>query len=230
MNKFKTIGLIGGMGPLASGYFYNLLIKKSEKDFGAKNNNDYPRIIMDSLPVPDFISDTKHLTLAKEMLMKSVKQLNKYGVDTIGMVCNTAHILYKELQEESKGEFLSMIELVANKAQKLHLKRVGILATPTTLKSGLYQGALLKRKIYSIEINHSKRLEKIVRELVAGNINNNQSHYLYKITNQFVKQYRLDGVILGCTELPLVFPKKRFSNVLDCLDILADELLRRYYI
>ena len=142
MKKTKTIGLIGGMGPHASSYFYNLLIKKSETDFGAKNNNDYPRIILDSLPVPDFISDSINFTEAKNMLINSVIKMNDHGVSVMAMTCNTAHILYKDLRKYCKEEFISMIDLTVEKARSLEYKRVGILATPMTLKSKLYQNAL----------------------------------------------------------------------------------------
>lgn len=230
MKNTKTIGLIGGMGPLASSYFYDLLIKKSERNFGAKNNDDYPRIIIDSLPVLDFISDTKNLDTARGMLIDSIKKMNSFGVSCVAMVCNTAHVLYKDLQKQSATEFVSMIDLTAERAKKLNFKKVGVLASPTTLKSKLYKKALLKRGIISIDIDHNSRTERIIREVVAGKINKSQSDYLYKLTNRFIKKYELDAVILGCTELPLVFPKNRFKNVIDCLDILADELLRRYYV
>lgn len=74
MNKNKIIGLLGGMGPYASAYFYKLLLDKSRDFYGAKNNNDYPEILVDSVPIPDFISDTRNLKKAREILSERVKK------------------------------------------------------------------------------------------------------------------------------------------------------------
>ena len=59
MNKNKALFIIGGMGPEASGYLYNTLINLAIKKFGARNNDDFPEIILHSIPVPDFISKNK---------------------------------------------------------------------------------------------------------------------------------------------------------------------------
>src|SRR3990170_1455521 len=148
--KNRSIGIIGGMGPYASSYFYELLLKKSNDIYGAKNNNDYPEIIIDSVPVPDFISDTKQQEEAMKMLISRVKKLSDFGCASIAMVCNTAHVLYPELIRYSKKEFVSMIELVTKEVQMRKLKKVGILATPTTIKSNLYKKALLKVRVEAI--------------------------------------------------------------------------------
>lgn len=76
----KTIGLLGGMGPEASGYMYKKLIEMSVSDFGAKNNDQFPEIILCSVPVPDFISDYKNKQKALNMLKESVLDLNKCHV------------------------------------------------------------------------------------------------------------------------------------------------------
>ena len=57
----QIIGIIGGMGPQASAEFYRVLIHRARKQYGAHENNDYPEILIDSVPVPDFLSDTKNM-------------------------------------------------------------------------------------------------------------------------------------------------------------------------
>jgi aspartate/glutamate racemase len=47
--------------------------------------------------------------------------------------------------------------------------------------------------------------------------------------SKFINENELDGLILGCTELPLVFPKNKFRNVIDCMEVLSDNLLDNYY-
>jgi len=227
----KIIGLIGGMGPYASAYFYQLLLKKSNGLYGAKNNDDFPEILIDSVPVPDFISDVNKLDQAKNMLISRVNKMNNYGVGSIAMVCNTGHILYVDLSKISKTRFYSMIDLVTENASSLNYKRVGVLATPTTIKFDLYGKALSKRGIKVFyPTNEAQELhEKVIREILSGKMNTNDIKKLEITTRDFVQKNTLDGVILGCTELPLVFPKDHFKNVIDCMDVLADKLLEKYY-
>jgi aspartate racemase len=229
--KNKIIGLIGGMGPYASAYFYKLLLMKSLDNYGAKNNDDFPEILIDSVPVPDFISNTNKLDEAKTILVSRVRKMNKYGVGNIGMVCNTGHILYKDLSKISKTKFFSMIDLVADEAKKRGYKKVGILATPTTVKFDLYGEVLSKKGIEIVYPNSKtqKLHELLIRNIIAGNKDSSDIKKLEVSTKKIVADNNLDGVVLGCTELPLVFPKKNFKNVIDCMDVLADKLLERYY-
>lgn len=230
-NNNNVIGLIGGMSAYASAYFYKLLLKKSGDLYGVKNNNDYPEILINSIPIPDFISDTRKLKEAERTLISRVKRLNGFGCNTIAMVCNTAHILYPKLLPYSQAKFLSLIALVAKRVNDAGMKRVGLFATPTTIKLKLYQKELAKFNIDAVTPNRQiqKLHEKIIRDVIVIGETNLYKEQLCKITKRFIQKNHLDGVILVCTELPLIFPTNKFTNVIDCLDVLADELLSTYF-
>lgn len=229
--KNKIIGLIGGMGPFASAHFYKLLLKKSSDNYGAKNNDDFPEILIDSVPVPDFISNTDKLDEARNILKSRIKKMNTYGVGSIGMVCNTGHILYDDLSKMSKAKFYSMIDSVADEVRKKGFKRVGVLATPTTIRSNLYGKALSNNRIKTLYPGKEAQdlHESIIRTVIEGGKKQNDIEKLDKFTKKFIGENKLDGIILGCTELPLVFPKNNYDNVVDCMDVLADKLLEKYY-
>ncbi|PIP57727.1 hypothetical protein COX03_01555 [Candidatus Woesebacteria bacterium CG22_combo_CG10-13_8_21_14_all_39_10] len=231
MNKKNIIGLIGGMGPYASAYFYKLLIIKSTKEYGAKNNDDYPEIVIDSVPVPDFISDTKQLPDAKRMLLSRVRALNNFGCNIIAMTCNTGHLLYQDLVDSSHAPFISLVELVCRKAKTSGMKKVGLLATETTVKTQLYHKILKREGIEVItpDKNLLKKQENIIRYVIANGETKKFEAVLSDMVSGFIKDNDLDGVILGCTELPLVFPNGKFECVIDSLDVLADYLLKNFY-
>lgn len=231
MKKKNIIGVIGGMGPYASAYFYKLLIKKSTEEYGAKNNDDYPEIVIDSVPVPDFISDTKCLSAAKKTLVSRVKALNNFGCNIIAMACNTGHLLYPDLVKNSQVPFISLVELVCMKAKDRGMKRVGLLATETTIKTELYHKILKQEKIEVINPDDDflKKQEDIIRFVVANGETKKFENVLSDMTGKFIENNNLDGVILGCTELPLVFPNGKFKNTIDSLEILADYLLKNFY-
>lgn len=219
------------MGPYASAYFYKLLLDKSRDLYGAKNNEDYPEILIDSVPIFDFISNTKNLEKAREILSERVKRMNDYGVSVIGMTCNTAHILYKDLAKVSEVEFVSLINAVSDEVKKLNLRKVGLLATQTTIFYGLYQQVLSRTgtTCANSDLETQKLHEKIIRRVITGKCVHNKQ--LVDQVKRFIKEENLEGIILGCTELPIIFPKEKFVNtkIIDCLDVLADKLLSKYY-
>lgn len=228
MNR-RAIGILGGMGPEASNYLYKTLIDLSIKYFGAKNNDDFPEIILHSIPVPDFISSSGKKEKALKMLLVRAKALNKLNLSCLSIACNTAHVLLRKLQSNSKIPFVSMIDEVARKLGRAH-KTVGLLGTPSIIKYKLYQNALKKAKISTVIPNarQIRILEQIIRNVLAGKLLKQDTEKLIKIAN-YLKKIGAEGVILGCTELPLVFPRKYALPVYDSIEILAMALLRKYY-
>ena len=67
----KKIGILGGVGPQATAHIYKQLILSAQKNHRAINNDDYPDVLIASVPVPDFISSKKDLEKAKKMLIGS---------------------------------------------------------------------------------------------------------------------------------------------------------------
>lgn len=228
--KGKAIGILGGMGPEASGYLYRLLIEKAISDFGAVNNDDFPEIILHSIPVPDFISSDEQKEKALEMLKERVALLNKTNIGCLAIACNTAHVLLPDLQQVSKVPFISMIAAVSDGVKADGIKTVGILGTPSTLRSKLYQRALSKEGIEAIIPAEKDFLimEKAIRDVIKGKITKADARALATLAHK-LKARGAQGIILGCTELPLVFPEKYSLPVYNSVAILAVALLQKYY-
>ncbi len=230
MRNNKSICILGGMGPEASGYLYKLLINSAIKDYSAKNNDEFPEIHLYSIPVPDFISDNRACKKAFEMLKERVKLISKSSVAYLSIACNTAHVLLPELQKVSQIPFISMIEETSGKVSKDGVSKVGLLGTPSTIRYGLYQTALIKHGINVVLPNciQIKATENIIRNVLKGKILDTDNKKLELIADS-LKKNGAQGIILGCTELPLVFPRKYSLPVYNCLEILAMALLKKYY-
>lgn len=228
MTNKKPIVILGGMGPEASLKLYKLLVEKARSIYHAKNNNDYPEIIINSIPIPDFISNTNNKEIAKQILIKKVKDLNKLPIGNLCIACNSAHILLPDLQKETKIPFISIINEVVKNVNSKKIKTVGLMGSPTIIKSNLYQKELNKTNIEVILPNKEEitTLGKIISEIVGGNYNNTQK--IIQIADYLIN-HGAEGIILGCTELPLIFPKRYSLPVFDSLEILANELLKQYY-
>ncbi len=230
MNKKSAIGILGGMGPQASAYLYKLLIDMSIRDFGAKNNNDFPEIILHSIPIPDFISSDASREDALFMLQSRVRALNKLNISCLAIACNTIHILLPSLKKISCVPFVSIIDEVVKAVRQSRKRNVGLLASPSTIRYKLYQLALQKRNIKTLIPNQQQIniLEKVSRNILSGKLIKEDSKRL-KVIADSLKEKGVEAIILGCTELPLVFPSRYDLPVYSSLEILSKSLLQKYY-
>lgn len=228
--KNKAIEILGGMGPEASVYMYKTLTELSCRVFGARNNNDFPEIIINSIPVPDFISDDKNKAEALMMLKKRTSDFEEAKTLCISIACNTAHVLLSELRKATKIPFVSMIEEVGNVALNKGYKRVGIIASPSTLRFGLYQREFKKHGIEAIIPvgQETSLIESIIRNVIAGKILRADTEQLQTISDKF-RRRGAECIVLGCTEIPLVFPKRNILPIIDSTVILSTALLLKYY-
>lgn len=229
MQKNKgAIVILGGMGPEASAKMLEVMISMAASEFGAKECDDFPEIIVDSIPVPDFISSKTKLPLARRMLTNRVKRLSILNTFCFAIACNTAHIMLEDLKKATSVPFVSMIEAVCNEVERFGIKSVGLLATPSTINSGLYEVELKKRQIDLVtpSVKETRDLEGVVRRVIAGTITEFDRKRLEAIALSLAGM-GAQGIILGCTELPLIFPEKFKVPVFDSIMILSRETLSR---
>lgn len=227
----KPIFVVGGMGPQASANFYQRLLEKSVSIHGAVHNEDFPHVIIDSLSMPDFISNKARQDEAISLLQKSVARAELQNPVAVAMACNTGHLFVKQMLGDSNIPFVSLIDTVVGAVSSQGLSTVGLVASPTTINSELYQTALKNSNIQLItpEADDLKRLERIIRTVISGKAGLAESEALLRIVVK-LKLRGAKGVILGCTELPLVFPISEVdSTIFDCLELLALALTARYY-
>lgn len=224
-----SIGILGGMGPQASNKLYELIIKKTANYTNAAIDEDYPDIVLLNVPVPNFISDKKQLPKAREMLLEKTKLLEQAGCTINGIACNTVHLLLPELQSSTRVPFVSLPQLVANKVEQAGYKRVGLLATPTTLSSTLYDEAVTTAETVRPNQKLADFAEECIYAELSGKLSETQRKKFKAEVNRFKSYKKLDAVILGCTELPLVFGCVKDDTIIDTLEVLADGLLREYF-
>lgn len=225
----KPIGIIGGMGPDASARLYGRMIAMARDEFNVTENHEYPEIVLQSVPVPEFFSNEKKKTEALEMLKDRIKKLISQPICGLAVACNTAHIVLEELEKINGFKMVSIPEEVVKVAVEKKYKKVGLLGSPTTILSGVYQTEFLDKEIEVVipENGYIEELGEIIGELVAGNLKG-QEQRLLKVADDLVEK-KVEVIILGCTELPLAFPQNYQLPVLDSVEILARSLLNKYY-
>lgn len=229
--KNKKIGIIGGVGPQSTDFIYEKIIEFSQSEHDAKSNSDFPRVLIDSVPVPDFISDKENIEKAESMLIDSAKTLSVAGVTRLCIGSNTVHILLDKLKTQTAVPFISMIELVANECVNRGFKKVGLLGTPVLVSSELYQTELSSKGIITIVPTQEQLtvVETLIRNVIAGDESSQtKNEYIVILNDMFSKG--AEAIILGCTELPLAVNYEALGDrTLNSDEILAKGIVDYYY-
>lgn len=228
MKQFKTIGVLGGMGPAASAYFYQLLITKSQQTFSAAQDDEYPAIIVNSLALKgstEFGMEGNKLIL--NQLLAGITSLEKAGADFVVITCNSVHNLYDQLVRKSKLPILNLVKEVGNKVKNDNSKNVLVLSSETTDKYGLYD-YLSEEGIKIIKPNtiFQKHVTKLILAVMGGTNLNEPKKQVIKQIKLLQTKGKIDSVVLGCTELPIAIKTNDLKiKSYDSLEILAEYAL-----
>lgn len=220
----KTLGVIGGMGPQASIRFMELVIGSCTKDFGVKENDEFPRIILSSLPAPDLIANRKMEEKAGDMLEKEALTLEKAGADFLVMTCNTMHVLSSRITEATSIPFISLIKTVVEKVESDGIKKVGLLGSMTTMTSDLYLGPFENSSVEVLvpKLEAKRQVVDCIMKVIAGASGLEERSTLKTIIGNLQDQ-GAESIILGCTELPLLIDHSDVEiPVFDSLRLLAN--------
>ncbi len=230
-NQNKRIGIVGGVGPQATSVLYDEIIRLAQEKYRAKDNDDYPYLVIESVPIPDFISDKGEMKKALKMLEESVASLEKAGATRLCIASNTVHLLLDDLQKCATVPFISMVQLVSQKVKKLGFEKAGLVSSSVTAREDLYKKELEK---YGIELlkpsrEEAKTVDKIIRYVLAGKDNGRERDEYINILQRFVEE-GAESIILGCTELPLAINYEVLENrVINSMEVLAEGIVDYYY-
>jgi len=233
-NKYSTrkkIGVIGGVGPQATSALYDFITVLAQEKYGAKNNDDYPHMIIESVPIPDFISDTEAMPQALEMLSETATRLQESEVNRMCIASNTVHLLLPALLKVTSVPFISIKESVADTLVNQDFRKIGIVASSVTLNSTLYQNELGTRDIELVMPDKKQRIiiDKIIRHVLAGSDNGKERVAYIDILHDLL-QRGAEGIILACTELPLAINYEALgAKVINSDKVLAEAVVDYYY-
>ena len=224
----KRIGILGGMSYESTIKYYDLLLQKYYERYKDYN---YPEIVIFSLNFQKVIDLELNNNKQKyiEYLMSGIETLEKAGVSFIAMAANSPHAVYKELKKLSSIKILSIVEATATRAKKEKLKKILLLGIKFTMQSTFYQEYCNTLGIEVITPSNEEQdiIDKIIfQELVIGIIKQDSK----KIILQIIKNYNVDGAILGCTELPLILSQEDTKlKLLDTVEIHVNAALDYYF-
>lgn len=202
----KTIGLIGGMSWESSAVYYNLINKKVNEILGGFHcaKSIMVTVEFDEIQRLQHIEDWKALD---GIMIKSAKQLEAAGADFVILCTNTMHLCSPAIIRNISIPFLHIAEATGLKIAAARLKKVALLGTKFTMEKDFYKTYIFEK--FGIEVVIPDENERevihqtIYTELVKGVIKNESRIKFQSIIEKLEKQ-GAEGVILGCTEIPLL--------------------------
>lgn len=226
-SKVNRIGILGGMSYKSTIKYYELILQKYHEKY---SDYSYPEIIIFSLNFQKVIEyelgDDK--TVYIKYLMTGINSLENAGVDFVIMAANSPHAVYEDLEELTKVPILSIVKATITEARREKMKKLLLLGIKFTMQSTFYQNYSKNLGITVItpSIQEQDEIEKIIfSELVIGLNKQESKEKLLDIINS----YEIDGVILGCTELPLILNQKDTNiKLLDTVELHV-EAASNYY-
>ena len=199
----QILGVIGGMGPEATSYFYENVIAHTK----AQRDQDHLNmVILSHADIPD------------------------RGAANIAITCNTSHYYYDQIQKAVSVPIINMIhESVAYAVRELpEVKRIGIMGTDGTIGSRIYHREC--RKLGVTPVKPSPERQKDVMSLIYDDIKSGKRGDRAKfdrVMSEFMRK-NCDAVILACTELSVFKGKHEIPTIcLDAMDVLVREAILR---
>lgn len=199
----RTIGVLGGMGPLASAAFFTQLVQATE----APRDQDHVPVVIGSLPsIPDrtaFLLGTG--PDPRPALISGAQCLRASGADLLVVPCNTANVWIDEIARAAQIEPIRWLDVTAAAVSRTGARRVALLATIGTVKTGIYQGLLADRGIEVLVpdgVGQTAVMDAIYT-LKSGAV---PVAVLERLgaAMQALAARGADLLLLACTELPIV--------------------------
>jgi len=221
----KTAGIIGGMGPQATIDLFQKIVTHTQSD---SDNNHIHILIDNNTNIPDRTkSILNNSKLPLKYMQDSAMKLESIGADFLAMPCNTAHFFYSELSNSVNIPIINMIEETAKYLKKRNETKLLLLATTGTIKTQIYQNifSTFDLKIVTPDEIFQKEIMSAIYDFVKKGIPYSKINIFKEYLNTHL-QSDIDNIILGCTELPILFYENKFNyKVVDPTLVLAKTII-----
>lgn len=216
-----SLGIIGGLGPMATAYFIELLVKMTKAD---RDQDHLEMIIYNSPGIPDrtayILGRSKENPLPQ--IISLGQRLKEQHAECVAIPCITAHYFHQEIQE---GIGLPVIHAIRDTAQMLKdagIKRVGIMATDGTISSKIFQTEIEQANMQAVLPDD--QTQAAVMSLIYDDVKAGREPDMDKfaIVKDYLKTQGAQVIVLGCTELSVIKKDYNLGNgFIDAMEVLS---------
>jgi len=201
----KRIGILGGLSPESTVEYYQYITRNYTQRFG---DYGYPEIIIYSVSFQPYVDwpNQERWDRVAQGLSQAAQSLQAAGADFILIAANTMHLVLDQVQASVHVPILSLLDVVAEAILARKIQTVGLLGTRFTMDKPLYRDSLARRGITVLvpEADDREVVNRVIYdELVAGKIRAESRAAYVEIIGKLAGR-GAQGIILGCTEIPLL--------------------------
>jgi len=226
------LGVLGGMGPLATADFLRKLVKKTPADVDQEH---VPVLLFGDCTTPDRTASVVGIGPSPlPHLLAGIRFLNDQGVRAICIPCNSAHAWYDDMLAASAAPLLHIVKASAEQVRRKNpqARTVGVLSTLGTHRMGLYARTLAELG-YGVVSPTDHEFETLISPAIAMNKANNwgDAEALYDAAAQHLWDRGAEIIVLGCTEIPFGMERRYRTNpskFVDSNDALVDAVLEHF--
>lgn len=223
----KKIGILGGMGPEATVYMYDNIVKRTK----VEKDQDHIHVIINSYPKvpPRTVAILNEGPSPTPYLVEGIKTLNAAGADFIIIPCVTAHHFLSEVKQEVDFDYISLLDeaLAWTKRHYPKIKTVGIISSTGTLISRLFHDCFAEQGIELISPNHDEQddvMDAIFGDkgIKAGFTQGKPKDMIVDVAIKLISK-GAEAILAGCTEVPLVLLDEDIpSPLIEPMQIVAE--------
>lgn len=201
----KHIGIVGGLSPESTIEYYQIICREFNKKFGGLH---FPQVTIRSINLEELVVFFKRnqWDQVAAIIVNAIHDLEDAGVEIAVIAANTPHNAYDIIRQRSPIQVLSIMEATANSIRHARLTKVGLLGTKPTMEYGFFKNTLQDYEIEAVVSMEADRnyIDKTIWEKLShGKIERNDRLRHAGIIEKLVQQ-GAQGIVLGCTELPLL--------------------------
>lgn len=223
MTNQRTLGVIGGLGPIATSHFMELVIRMTDAEVDQQNLD---MIVYNFPSIPDRTGYILGRNLKNPLhgLLSVGRELFRQGVHYIAIPCMTAHYFYDELQASIPTPIIHGVRETVKHLKDHGITAVGIMATEGTISSGLFTRELKSAGIKAIIPSDARQQD--VTHLIYRNIKAGKDAEMdrFYAVEEELRSKGAQSIILGCTELSLI--KRDYAlghGFIDSMEVLAQQ-------
>lgn len=222
----KTIGLLGGMSWESSLVYYQIVNQKAKEILGGHHSCECVMYSVDFDPIKKLQHENNWEKLT-QIMIQAAQKIEKGGAEMLTICTNTMHKMYDDVRTNISIPVLHIADATAEAIKARNINKIALLGTRFTMEHDFYKGRLTEKHGIDVLIPDSNDLESvhniIYNELVLGEIKA-ESREIYKRIIEDLAKKGAQGVILGCTEIPLLIKQTDVSiPVFDTTNIHAEK-------
>lgn len=218
--KPKSIGIVGGAGPLAGVFLLERILSLSNKKYGCYRDSDFPKIFLISFPFSEMLSPIVNTAKLREELSDCLNQLRNNGASVLAIACNTLHAFLDE-----ENELDDLVHLPRVLAKVIPTSEIPLVfCTSTSTQFGLH------KRFFSCtypDFRTQGQVDEIIDQILRGA----EKGIILERLQKLLEAQTEKTVILGCTELSLFTTSLSLPNklIIDPLEVVANNVLEKSF-